>query len=191
MPIGSRYQGGADAPVQDHEVIAGQGRAVAGERGGGRVERRDSHHGVCRRDVVAGGVVRDRPACTHVVMRQFHSWRRQVRPEPGDADVDVVDVVESGLSGSAVLGAGSGAEPEYGPEELRAPGGVAHRDGGVIDAEKGAGAVSGAPWSRDTIRSRPSRSNERRPRAGGMHSTRVSAGSMSARCSTRHPKVVT
>jgi DNA-binding IclR family transcriptional regulator len=36
MPIRSRYQGGAYSPVQHHEVVAGQGRAVAGERGGMR-----------------------------------------------------------------------------------------------------------------------------------------------------------
>jgi hypothetical protein len=71
MPIRSRYQGGAYSPVQHHEVVAGQGRAVARERGGGCAERRDPHHGVCRRDVVTGGVVRDRPACTHVVVQQF------------------------------------------------------------------------------------------------------------------------
>ena len=64
MPIRSRYQDGVYSPVQHHEVVAGQGRAVAGERGGGCAERRDPHHGVCRHDVVTGGVVRDRPACT-------------------------------------------------------------------------------------------------------------------------------
>ena len=118
MPIRSRYQGGAYSPVQHHEVVAGQGRAVAGERGGGCAERRDPHHGVCRRDVVTGSVVRDRPACAHVVVQQFQSGRRQIRREPGDADVDVADVVEVVLFGSAVLGASSGAEPEYGPKNL-------------------------------------------------------------------------
>ena len=38
MPVRSRYQGGGDVSVQDHEVIAGQGRAAARERGGGCVE---------------------------------------------------------------------------------------------------------------------------------------------------------
>ena len=135
--------------MQDHEVIAGQGRAAAGERRGGRVERGDPHHTVRGHDVVAGGVVRDRPARAHVVVQQFQSRRGQVRREPGDADVDVVDVVEIGLFGPAVLGASSGAEPEDGPEESRAAGRVADRDGGVIDAKKGAGAVDGAPLSRD------------------------------------------
>jgi hypothetical protein len=45
--------------------------------------------------------------------------------------------------------------------------------------------------SRSSIRSRPSRSNERRPRACRTQSTPTSAGSMSPRCSTRHPKVLT
>ena len=47
MPIRSRYQDGAYSPVQHHEVVAGQRRAVAGEHGGGCAERRDPHHGVC------------------------------------------------------------------------------------------------------------------------------------------------
>jgi hypothetical protein len=68
----------------------------------------------------------------------------------GHADLDVVDVVESGLLGPAVLGAISDAEPEYGPKEPRAAGRVADRDGGVIDAEKGADAVGVAPRSRYT-----------------------------------------
>ena len=145
MPVRSRYQGGADAAVQDHEVIAGQGRAAAGERRGGRVERGDPHRTVRGHDVVAGGVVRDRPARAHVVVQQLHPGRGQIRREPGDADVDVVDVIEFGLFGPAVLGATPGAEPEDGPEEPRAAGRVADRDGGVIDADKGAGAVGGAP----------------------------------------------
>ena len=44
--------------------------------------------------------------------------------------------------------------------------------------------------SSSSIRSRPSRSSERRPRACRMHSTPIRAGSMSARCSTLHPKVL-
>src|SRR6185312_14718892 len=59
-------------------------------------------------------------------------------------------VVETGLLGPAVLGASSGAEPEYRTEECRAAGRVANRDSGVIDAEKGGGAVSVAPFSRAT-----------------------------------------
>jgi pimeloyl-ACP methyl ester carboxylesterase len=149
VPVRSGDQGGADVAGQDHEVIVGQRRAAAGEGRGRRVERGDAHYAVRRHDVVAGGVVGDRPARAHVVVQQFHPWRGQVRPEPGDADVDVVDVVEVGLLGSAVLGASSGAEPEHGPEEPRAAGRVADRDSGVIDAEKGSGAVSPAPFSRD------------------------------------------
>ena len=149
MPVRSRYQGGADAPVKGHKVIVGQRRAAAGERRGGGVKRGDTYRRVCRHDVVAGGVVRERPSGAYVVMQQFQSWRGQVWREPGDADVDVVDVVEIGLFGPAVLGASSGAEPEYGPEESRAAGRVADRYGGVVDAEEGAGAVDGAPLSRD------------------------------------------
>ena len=150
MPIGSRYQGGTHTPAQDHEVMAGQGCAAARERRGCRVERRDPHHRVCCHDVVAGCVGRNRPACAHVVVQQFESWRGQIRREPGDADLYIVDVVEIVLFGSAVLGASSGAEPEYGPEEPRAPGCVANRDSGVIHAEEGAGAVRVPPLSRDT-----------------------------------------
>ena len=117
MAIRSWYQGGAYASLQDHQVIVGQGHAAACERGGCCVERRDPHHTVRRDDVVAGCAGRDRPACAHVVVQQFHPWRRQVRAEPGDADLDLVDVVESGLFGPAVLGASSGTEPEYRPEE--------------------------------------------------------------------------
>ena len=87
MPVGSRYQAGADAPVQEHEVIVGQRRAAAGERGGGRVERRDPYHAVCRHDVVAGGVAGDRPAGAHVVVQQFQSRRGTVLGKPGDADL--------------------------------------------------------------------------------------------------------
>lgn len=145
MPVRSRYQGGADAAVQDHEVIAGQGRAAAGERRGGRVERGDPHHTVRGHDVVAGDVVRDRPARAHMVVQQLHPGRGQVRREPGDADVHVVDVIEIGLFGPAVLCATRGAEPEDGPEEPGAAGRVADRDGGVIDPDKGAGTVAGAP----------------------------------------------
>ena len=43
--------------------------------------------------------MRDRPACAHVVAHQFQSRRRQIRREPGDADMDVFDVVEIGLLG--------------------------------------------------------------------------------------------
>jgi hypothetical protein len=45
--------------------------------------------------------------------------------------------------------------------------------------------------SSNSIRSWPSRNDERRPLAGWTHSTRVSEGSMSLRCSTRQPKVWT
>ena len=75
-------------------------------------------------------------ACARVVVEQFQSWCGQVQGEPGNADVDVFDVVEIGLFGSAVLSASSGAEPEYGPEESRAAGRVANPDSGVIDAEE-------------------------------------------------------
>jgi hypothetical protein len=47
VPVRSRDQGGADAAVQDHEVIVGQGRAAAGEHRSGRVERGDPHRTVC------------------------------------------------------------------------------------------------------------------------------------------------
>jgi hypothetical protein len=149
VPVGSRDQGGADAAVQDHDVIAGQGRGAAGARRGGGVERGDPHHTVCRDDVVAGGVGRDRAAGAYVVVQQFQSRRGQVRREPGDAYLDAFDVVQVVLFRSVVLGAGSGAEPEDRPEEFRAASRVAHCDGGVIDTEKGAGAISAAPCARD------------------------------------------
>ena len=79
MAVGPRYQGGVYPPVQDHEVIVGQGHAAAGERGGGCVERRDPHHAVRRHDVVAGRAGRDRQACARVVVQQFHPWGRQSR----------------------------------------------------------------------------------------------------------------
>jgi len=87
-----------------------------------------------------------------VVVQQLHPGRGQVRREPDDADVDVVDVIEIGLFRPAVLGATCGAEPEDGPEKSRAAGRVADRDGGVINPDKGAGTVAGAPWSRDVSR---------------------------------------
>ena len=83
-------------------------------------------------------------------MQQLQSRGEQIRREPGDADPDSVHVVQIGLFGPAVLGAGSGAAPECRPEESRAAGRVADRDGGVIDAEKGAGAIDGAPFPRYT-----------------------------------------
>jgi hypothetical protein len=149
VPVRSRDQGGADAAVQDHDVIAGQGGAAAGERRARRLERGDPHHTVCGHDVVAGGIVRNWPARAHAVVQQFQLRRRQIRREPGDADVHVVDVVEIGLLAPPVLGAGSGAEPEYRPEEPGAASPVADRDSGVIDTEKAAGAVGGAPLSWD------------------------------------------
>jgi hypothetical protein len=97
--------------VEDHDAVVGQERAVARNRRPRGVERRDLQHGVCRRDVVAGCVLRDRPTGADVVVQQFQSWCGQLRREPGDADVDVVDVVEVGLFGPAVLGASSGAAP--------------------------------------------------------------------------------
>ena len=97
MAVRSRYQGGACASAQDHEVIAGQGSAAACEGGGGCADRCDLHHGACCRDVVAGYVAWDRPACADVVVQQLQSWRGQVRPELSDADVRVIDVVEIGL----------------------------------------------------------------------------------------------
>ena len=53
-----------------------------------------------------------------MVVQQFQSWRGQVRREPGDADVHVVNVVEIGLLGPAVLGASSGANPNTDPKNL-------------------------------------------------------------------------
>jgi hypothetical protein len=79
-------------------------------------------------------------------MQQLQAWRGQVRREPGDADVNVVDVV---LFGPAVLGLDSDAEPEYRSEEPGAAGRAADRDGGVIDAGERVG-VSVAPFSRGT-----------------------------------------
>ena len=105
-------------PAQRHEVVIGQGRAAACERRGGCVQRRDPQHTVCRHDIVAGGVGRDRQARARVVAQQFQPWRRQIRREPGDADVDVLNAIESSLFAPAVLGAGSRAEPEYGPKNL-------------------------------------------------------------------------
>jgi hypothetical protein len=77
-------------------------------------------------------------------MQQLQAWR-----EPGDADVNVVDVVDVVLFGPAVLGLDSDAEPEYRSEEPGAAGQVADRDGGVIDAGERVG-VSVAPFSRGT-----------------------------------------
>ena len=107
MPIGAGDQGGPHASAQDHEVTAGQGRAAAGERRGGRVERRDPQHRVGGHDVVAGGVGRDRPTRAGAVAQQLKPGRGQIRRNLSDADADVFDVVESGLLGSAVLGAGT------------------------------------------------------------------------------------
>ena len=135
--------------MQDHDVIGGQARAAAGERRACRVERGDPHRTVCGHDVVAGSSGRDGPAGAHVVVQQFQSRSGQIRREPGDADVDVVNVVEFGLLGLAVLGPGSCAEPEYRPEEFHAASRVADRDSGVIDAKKGTGAIGGAPLPRD------------------------------------------
>ena len=276
VPIRSRYQGGAYALSQD-QVITGQGRAAEGRRRGCRVKRGNPHHAVCRRDVVAAGLARDRPACADVVVQQFQSWRGQVRREPGEADVDVFDVVEVGCSGPQFSVQVPVLNPNTDPKNPVFLGCVADPDGGVIDAEKGPGTVSPAPFSWEalvrkgeqfqrvavvitelerrhasgairqayrvvaadrpeapvrhdqlmrvphvdhddrhvlepevgaraaervrasaesvnsssSIRWRPSRSNERRPRACPMHSTRVSAGSMSPRCSTVHPNVRT
>ena len=149
MPVGSRYQGGADAALQDHDVIGGQARAAAGERRACRLERGDPHHAVYGHDVIADDAGRDGPARAHAVVQQFQSRSGQVRREPGDPDVDVVDIVQIGLLGPAVLGPGSWAEPEYRPEEFRAASRVADRDSGVIDAKKGTGAIGGAPLPRD------------------------------------------
>jgi len=63
------------------------------------------------------------------------------------ADVDVVHVVEVGLLGPAVTSASSEAEPEHGPKEPGVDGRVANCDGGVIDAEEGAGTVGVAPFT--------------------------------------------
>jgi len=148
MPVRSGYQGSTDAPAQGHQVVVGHGRAAACERRCCRIQRRDPQRTVCREDVVAGCAGRDRPACADVVAQQFHPWCGQARPELGNADVDVFDVVEIGLLGPAVLRASSRAEPEDRPEESRADGRVADRDRGVIDAEEGASAVGVAPFCR-------------------------------------------
>jgi hypothetical protein len=87
-----------------------------------------------------------------VIAQQFQPRCGQIRRQPGDADVDVLDVVESGLFRPAVLGAGAYREPEYGAEESRAAAQVAHRDSGVVDAEERAGTVRAAPGRRDASR---------------------------------------
>jgi hypothetical protein len=101
MPIGSRYQGGTHAPAQDHEVMAGQGRAAT-----------RSTLWVATMSLLAVSRGIDRWA--RVVVQQVQPRRWQVGSEPGDADADVVDVIESGLFGPAVLSAGPHAEPESG-----------------------------------------------------------------------------
>jgi hypothetical protein len=50
-----------------------------------------------------------------VVVQQFQPRRWQVGSEPGDADADVVDVVESGLFGPAVLSAVPTLNPNTDP----------------------------------------------------------------------------
>jgi len=61
----------------------------------------------------------------------------------------------------------------------------------VLVLSGGYGRPAKSVNSSSSIRSPPSRSKERRPRACRMHSTPVSERSMSPRCSTEHPKVAT
>jgi len=61
----------------------------------------------------------------------------------------------------------------------------------VLVLPSGYGRPVASVNSSSSMRSRPGRSNERRPRARRMHSTRTSAVSKSLRCSTLHPNVPT
>ena len=89
-----------------------------------------------------------------------------VRLLGGDPWADAVDL-HAGRQGGDHREDADGAPPRDGPRS-------------VLRADERGGC-----------RRLPAAGDERRPRARRMHSTRVSEGSMSARCSTRHPKVLT
>ena len=148
MPVGSRDQGGPDAAAQEHQGAVGKRLAAPGQRRDDRIERRDLDRAVRRHDVVAGGAGWNRQARAHAVAQQLQPGRGQIRREPGDADVDAVDVVQGFLLGPAILRGAGHAEAEYRAEECRAAGQVADRDGGVIDAQEAARAarVPPLPW---------------------------------------------
>ena len=105
--------------MQDHEVIARPGgvprRASAAAVASSEATRTTLCVATMSLLAVSGGIGAAR---AHVVVQQLHPRRGQVRREPGDADVHVVDVIEIGLFGPAVLCATRGADPKTDPKNL-------------------------------------------------------------------------
>src|SRR5215469_7902881 len=92
-PLGPPYHGSPSSIAQDHDVVFFQGHAVACKGRAGRFHRWNSRDRVCCGDVGADRVAWDRTTGAHVVVEQFDPWRGHVRPDTGDADMGVVEIV--------------------------------------------------------------------------------------------------